>query len=245
MEEIDLKELFSMFWSKKAQIFLITLIFVALGGAYSYFYVEPDYDAVTTVILAQSANKTTTTTTGESKETITTNDLTLNQKLVSTYSELIKSKNVLSEVIDHLKLNKTEAELKKCITVSTVKDTELISIRATDKDPVLARDIASEIADVFIEKVANGVYKIDNVQIWDKAEIKTEPYNINHTKDIMIFALIGLVVSGAYVLISNMLDTTVKSPEDIEEKLGLTVLTSIPLCDFDQSLLKSSKGGRR
>ena len=34
MEELDLRELFNMFWSKKIEIVIITLIFVIIGGVY-------------------------------------------------------------------------------------------------------------------------------------------------------------------------------------------------------------------
>lgn len=48
-----------------------------------------------------------------------------------------------------------------------------------------------------------------------------------------------------YVLIANMLDTTVKNKEDVERKLGLTVLVSIPNCNFDELPKTIKKGGRR
>ena len=69
--------------------------------------------------------------------------------------------------------------------------------------------------------------------------VQTLNTNINHIKDIAIFMAIGVIVSIAYVLISNMLDTTIKSEEDIEKNLKLTVLTTIPLYSQDD------KGGRR
>lgn len=237
MEELDLKELFNIFWSRKIYIMIITAIFIVIGIIYSYIFVKPDYQSITTIILAQSS-------TTEQGETITTTDLTLNQKLVSTYSELIRSKTILDDVINQLQLDKTVGTLKSHITVSAVKDTDLIQIRVTDKDPETAKMIASEVANVFIDKVANGVYHINNVQVWDKAEVQNTPYNINHGKDVIIFAFIGIVVSSIYALVANMLDTTVKSKEDIEKRLGLSVLTTIPLCDFDY-ILKASKGGRR
>ena len=93
-------------------------------------------------------------------------------------------------------------------------------------------------------RVAKGVYNINNVQVWDKAETPSGPYNINHIKDIIIFVFIGIVASVVYVLIANMLDTTIKSKEDIEKKLGLTVLTVIPMCDFEITT-KNKKGGKR
>ena len=241
MEELDLKELFNIFWSRRVYITIITAIFFMIGVIYTFIFVTPDYESTTTVILAQSSSKTSET--GET-ETITATDLTLNQKLVSTYSELIRSKNILSDVINHLQIDKTELNLKNHISVSAVKDTDLIKIKVTDENPEMARMIASEVANVFIDKVANGVYHINNVQVWDKAETPTTPYNINHVKDLIIFIFIGIVVSAVYALVANMLDTTVKSKEDIEKKLELSVLTTIPLCDFDFNF-KQTKGGRK
>ena len=242
MEELDLKELFNIFWSRKIQIGIIIAIFLVIGVIYTFVFVKPDYASTTTVILAQSS---TTKTETDTSETITTNDLTLNQKLVSTYSELLRSPRILSEVITNLRIDKTEEALKNSITISAVEDTDLIQIRVTDANPETAKRIAEEIARVFIEQVANGVYKINNVQVWDEAEVPTEPYNINHIKDLVIFLFIGVVIGVVYALIANMLDTTVKSKEDIEKKLGLSVLTTIPVCDFDLSMKTVSKGGRK
>ena len=91
-----------------------------------------------------------------------------------------------------------------------------------------------------ITQIAQEYYNMDNVYVVDEARAESAPYNINHTKDLIIFAAAGFVIACIYVLIANMLDTTVKSKEDIEKKLGLTVLTSIPVCDF-----KKAKGGKK
>ena len=240
MEELDLKELFTMFWAKRIQIILLIAIFIVIGFIYSFVLLEPEYQSTTSILLAGSNSSQEGEDTG-----ITSTEMTLNKNLVSTYSELIKSKNILSEVIENLGIDKTEEELKANITVSEVEDTDLIQISVTDKDATLAQRIAKEIAIVFIDKVANGVYKINNAQVWDAAEIAEVPYNINHAKDLVLFAAAGFVVACIYVLIANMLDTTVKSKEDIERKLGLTVLTSMPLCDFKNTDSKKAKGGRR
>ena len=235
MEELDLKELLGIFWNKKIYILLIVAIFIVVGVIYTYVFVTPDYESTTTIILAQSSSAGT----GTDSETITATDLTLNKNLVSTYSELIKSKTILREVINNLNINKSEASLKNNITVSAVEDTDLIKIRVTDADPEIARQVAAETADVFIAEVANGVYKINNVQVWDEAETATAPYNVNHIRDIIIFMLVGFVVAFAYVLIANMLDTTIKSAEDLEKYIGLPVLASIP------EYISEEKGGSK
>lgn len=233
MEELNLKELFNIFWNKKAQIILITLIFMVIGAIYSYLYVKPDYSSYTSLVLAKSSDteeskKATTT------DTITTSDLTLNSKLVSTYNELIKSKKVLKKVINNLNLSETEDQLKKGITVSAVTNTEVIKISVTNSIPEKAKKIANEIAKVFTEEVSE-IYSINNVYVVDEAEIAKAPYNINHIKDILMFALVGLVISIGYALVLNMLDTTIKSEEDVEKKLDLPVLTVIPICNFDET----------
>ena len=85
------------------------------------------------------------------------------------------------------------------------------------------------------------MYKINNVQVVDEAEISTSPSNINHTKDVVIFAFIGVVVAVMYVLIGNMLDTTIKSAEEVEKEFKVPVLASIPLYNFEPV----KKGGKR
>lgn len=238
MEELDLKELFSMFWTRKVYIILITLIFMVIGAIYSYVFVAPKYMSYTTLLLATSSEDT------NKSSTITTTDITLNNNLVSTYSELIKSKSVLVPVINNLNINKTEDALKEAITVSARKNTQIIEIDVTDSNPTEAKIIADEIAKVFMTQVSD-IYKINNVHVVDEAEIANIPYNINHVKDIVMFAFIGLVVACIYVILANMLDTTVKTKEDVEKKLGLTVLTTIPLNNFDDMMKNNRKGGRR
>lgn len=236
MEELDLKQLVNIFWNKRLHIISIVLIFLIIGTVYTFLFVTPKYKSYTSLVLARSEstkeNETDTS-------TITQTDITLNQKLVSTYSELVKSKNVLREVIKNLNINESEENLKNNITVSAVKDTELIQITVTNYYPDRASDIANEIAKVFTKKVGE-IYNINNVYIVDEAERANTPYNINHIKDIAIFIAVGLIVSVGYVLISNLLDTTVKSAEDIEKELGVVALASIPLLKDDT---KKMKGG--
>lgn len=234
MDELDLKDLFNIFWTKKFEIILIMAIAIVIGFIYSYVLLKPEYKSTTSILLAKSNA-------AQSDDgTITSTEITLNQKLVSTYSDLIKTDKVLTQVINNLQINKTVEQLQSNIQVSAKDDTEIIEISVTDADSEMARRIANEAAQVFITQIAQQYYNMDNVYVVDEARAESEPYNINHIKDIIIFAAAGFVIACIYVLIANMLDTTVKSKEDIEKKLGLTVLTSIPECDF-----KKVKGGKK
>lgn len=231
MGELDLKELLNVFWKSKIQIILIIAIFIALGVVYTISFVTPMYTASTTLVLATADNNTQQTD-RKTTNSISTTDVTLNSKLVSTYSELVKSKNVLRQVISNLGIDVAEEALRKNISVSSVKDTELIEISVTNISATNATKVANEIAKVFTEKVGE-IYNINNVHVVDEAEKPEVPSNINHTKDVLIFIVIGIVVSVVYILIANMLDTTIKSVEEIEKTMKIPVLVSIPIYTID------------
>ncbi len=239
MEELDLKEIFYMFWTRIIHIILIVLIFMVIGILYSYLYVTPKYKSTTSLVLTTAAE-------GETSQsgTITTTDITLNNNLLATYTDIITSNTVVRQVINNLGIKISEDSLKSKISVSSEKSTQMIYIGVIDENPYQAKIIANEVAKVFAEQVPQ-IYKLNNVYILDQAEEESTPYNINHIKDIAIFAFIGLVVAAMYVFIANMLDTTVKSKEDVERKIGLTVLVNIPVCNFDELPKTMRKGGKK
>ena len=206
MEELDLKELFFMFWNKKLEIILITLMFVAVGIGYSYFFVKPEYTSTTSLVLAQSSSS------GQTGDgAISATDLTMNSKLVSTYSELIKRKAILGQVCENLNIPDSNIqELRGKIKVNSAKNTEIIEISVTNKDPNIAAAIANEIAKVFGEKIVE-IYNISNVYLLDRAEAN----------------------AAVYVLIANMLDNTIKTEQDVEATTELLVLSSIPNYDVE------------
>lgn len=227
-EEIDLKELFDIFWKKKGIIIVVTILFAVIGYGYAKYFVTPQYRSATTLLLAQNSAQKTDNNIGEVTNEITQTDITLNQTLVSTYSVLIKSKSVIDQVLMELNLTKMdEEEVRKNITVRAVEDTQVIEITYVNEEPRLAYLITAKLAEVFSEKVVE-IYNINNVYIVDKAELESEPYNVSPVKDIALFAIAGFGLSCIIVFIFSLFDTTVKTQEDVEKKTGLSVLAQIP-----------------
>lgn len=231
MEELDLKKLVGIFWNKRLHIIVITLIAVIIGTIYSFYFVIPKYQSYTTLVLVKATEDEETKT-----KTITSSDVGLAKSLIGTYSELVKCKLILRPTINNLQINESEETLMRKVTVTEINDTEMLKITVKDEDPVKAMKIANELTKVFAEKVSE-MY-VDNVYILDEAEESITPYNINHRKDILIFFVIGLVLSAAYVVISNMFDTTIKDSDDIENNVELTTLVSIPFVNDEKQ-----KGG--
>ncbi len=215
MEEIDLKELFKLFWKKKAIIILTTMVFLFVGYIYNAFIVTPEYRAATTLILVKS----------ESASSVTQADVTLNQKLVYTYSELVKSDTVLNEVVNRVQLNKSVSQLRKNITIEAVKNTEILKISVLDSNKDEAAIIANSIAEVFSEQVKE-IYNMENIRVVDKAVAPSTPSNINPVKYAGIFAIVGFVISVGVILVLNLFDSTVKSDKDIEKSLNIKTLAT-------------------
>ena len=114
-------------------------------------------------------------------------------------------------------------ELKSMVTITSQQNSQVFSINVKSKDPKLAADVANEVADVFKDKIG-GFMKINNVSIIDSAKVNKKPVSPN-TK---LFTLAGLVVLGGltflYMLIKELSDTTIKSPDEVSQLFGMTNL---------------------
>jgi len=220
MEELDLKELFTFFLSKIYIVVIITFCCVVVSVFYGIVLKTPMYQSYTTLVLAGANTET-------SDSSITQSDITLNQKLVSTYREIIKSRRILEQVIENLNLSISPETLKSAITVSSESNTELIRIAVNNKSAKVASEIANEIANVFSKEIVE-IYNIKNVSVIDKAVISTTPFNINVTKQLALTLIVALVISFGDIFLLFYFDTTIKSVEEVEQKLGLPILGSVP-----------------
>lgn len=220
MEEISLKEVLFILKKRMKLILSLFLIAVLLSSIISIFVLDKEYQANTTLMVGRPKDYA-------SDANIQYNELLLNQKLVSTYGELIKTRAVAEEVIDNLNLDLSYEQYKEKVNVSLVKDTELIQIIVKDNDPSVARITADETANVFMDKVQE-IMKVDNVHVIDKAEIPTQPVSPNVILNIAIAAVLGLMIGVFLSFLLEFLDNTIKTPEDVEKYLNLPVLGSIP-----------------
>lgn len=216
MEEIDLKEIYS-YYKTKIVLILVTIVAVlVVGNIYTNFIRVPMYQSNTTIVLVNSK-----------KGDYNQNDIQLNKNLVGTYSEIIKSRKVLSKVINNLKIKTDVGTLAKNISVNSVENAEIIKIVVNDKDAKRAKKITDEVAKVFVAEIKR-LYNLENIEVLDEANVSLSAYNVNHIKDNVLFTLVGLVLASGVVFIMYYFDTTIKSSEIVEEKLGLTVLGVVP-----------------
>ena len=216
MEEINLKELFDYFIDKIKYIIIATLVCCLIGGIYTKFLTIPMYKSSTTVILGSNQEGT----------GITQSDISINNNLVSTYAEIIKSRRVLEQVQKELNESYTYKELASEISVSSINNTQIIKITVEDNNALNAKIIANLVAKVFTVEVPE-LYNLDNVHILDVAIEEDEPYNINVAKSSVIGGLLGLVLSSGIFFVIYYFDRTAKSVEQVEEVLQMPILGSV------------------
>ena len=144
METIDLKDLFDYYKSKLGVVILFVVLVGILGCLYGLFIQKPMYKSSTSIVLISEA---------KDNSQLTYNDVSVNQNLVSTYSEIVKSKRVLSQVINNLNLNYTYGALSNNIEVSSVTGTQIIKITVTDENSKTAMKVANEIGKVFAKEI--------------------------------------------------------------------------------------------
>ena len=218
-ETIDLREYFGIVKKRFWIIALIMVVSALVSAGISFFVLQPVYQTNTTLIVNTDKN--------EEIQRIDVNDFTFTQKLAVTYGEIIKSRTVLEAVIDNLKLDTTYEQLSEQITVSPVKDTQIISISVQDTNPNKARDIANQITKVF-PKEAKRIIKANSVEVIDKAIRTQNPIKPNKVMNVAIAAVLGVMIGLFVVFLIEYLDNKIKTPQDIEKHLGLPILGVIP-----------------
>ena len=119
------------------------------------------------------------------------------------------------------------------MSLTAVNDTEVIQIEATTESAQISSDICTYIASIapdLLKKTTNA----GSVETIGYAKVPEEPSSPNVRNITIIGALLGLVISVAIVVISNLLDNCVSTAEDIRNRWSIPVLAEIPDLEMDE-----------
>lgn len=219
-ETIDLREYFFILKKKMWLIALSAVVCGLVSGLISFFVLTPVYEANTSLIVNKEVEN-------EMTQMSTSDDLNFVQKLAVTYGEIIKSRTVITSTINKLNLDMTYEELLEAISVTNVDSTQIIKISVKNTSPIVATKICNTIPQIFSTEVQR-VVKASGVEVIDKATIPENPVKPNKTMNIAIAMVLGVMVSVFLIFLKEALNTKVKEPKDIEEKLGIPVFGVVP-----------------
>lgn len=199
---------------------LILAAMVLCGGiAYIYcrFFVTPVFSSTAGLYVFSKSTSVTSLA-----------DLQIGSSLTKDYETVITSRPILDRVITRLNLEADYKTLRGKIDISNPSDSRILYITAKDPNPELAKEIAdrtASIASTFIsQKMDQDPPSIIQAGYTDEAPVY--PRTLRTT---VIAALIGFLAAAAFVTIKYLLNDSIITPEDVQEKLGLNVLASLPL----------------
>lgn len=219
--ELDLKDYLKILKKR----FWILALFVAVGcsatGVVSYFLLDPVYEASSKLIVNKHQDVS---------ERLDLNSVNLNIRLIETYKEIIKTTAIMDKVVARYpELGTTSEELIKRIRVSSVNNTQVMTVSIQDKEYNRAVEIVNAVATVFKDEIPS-IMTVDNVSVLDTAKPMSDPSPVrpNPPLNIAISFVVSLMVGVGLAFLLEYLDDTIKTRDDVQKILGLPTLAMIP-----------------
>ena len=221
---IDLMDLFQVVFKKLHLVLLAGIIAALVAVLVTKLFMTPVYTSTTKmyVLSKQDANSA-----------VTSSDLQAGSQLTKDYMELIKSRSVMEQVISQLQLDMSVDKLSGEITVSNTADTRILSISVENESPKLAKEIADAVREsasvqIMGAMIMGPVAALCMKQVDKLFEGKIKP-GFEMIVNNFSMGILGIFLALGAIVLIYILDDTIKTPDDVERYLGLTVLTSIPI----------------
>lgn len=215
--EIDLFDLFGYYLSRLPLFIAAVLIGAVIAGAYTVRFIPRRYTAVSRMYMVSAS----------SSSVVDLSDLNIGTSLSNDYVELMKSRPVITGVIDQLGLEYTYEQLVSMINISVVSSTRIVRISATSTDPQEAMEIANEMARISKARLP-VVMEAPTPSIVEEAVLPERKSSPSLSKNVLIGALICMFAVAGVLTVLYLMDDTIKSSEDLEREFGLMPMTVIP-----------------
>ncbi len=231
--EIDLLELLSEVLSHWKMVVLIAVLFAGIFFGYSKYMIVPQYESSSELyVLSKSTSITSLA------------DLQMGTNLTNDYVEVVLGRPVLEQVIKNQNLDYTAKELKSKVTLVNPDNSRILRITVQDASPVEAKRIADEIAVVASQFISEKMDQ-EPPTIIQQGYADGEPVSPNIKKNTVLGGMLGAVLVVMIICISTLMNDTIMTPADMEKKVGLTVLGSIPLEEKELNSIKKSKKSKK
>lgn len=220
--DMELRDFFRMIQRKLGLITIIVLVGTLLMGIVSVYVLKPKFEASSTLIVN---NKT-----ADQQGSAPTLDVNTSILLANTYKEIVLNPSLLNKVVlEYPELLLTREELSDSLKVSTISQTPVMTITATDTDFIRAVQIVNAVSSVFKTELPQ-MLQVDNVTILNQASVEDKPKAVTPHPiiQITITFVVLLMFSVGLVSLLEHLDETIKDDKDVEKVLGIPNLATIP-----------------
>lgn len=218
---ITLKDLWDLFIQRIVVIVLAAAIAAAGFFAVDMMAHDPQYSSTATMyILRQGGN-------GETSSGEAANELTLALRLVYDCNYFLKSRTVLNTVIEELELDMTYSQLYSRISTTNPTNTRILEITVRGDTPEQAKSIVDRICDIGPAKIEEAM-GFSQVNLYEYGTLPAAPSNSPNALKYVIVGVAAAIITYAVYLLIFILDERLRTDEDIERVLGLSVLAEIP-----------------
>lgn len=227
--EIDVKELILELISQWKLIIISMVLVASIVFTVTKFMITPTYESTSQLyVLSKSTSITSLA------------DLQTGTNLTQDYMVVVTGRPVIDKVIENVGLEGTYEEVLKNIKVSNPSDSRILEITVKDKDSNRAKKIADEVANVAAAYISEKMDQ-DPPNIIQLGYADGDPVSPNVLKNTVLGAAAGLFLAMFMVVLSYLLNDTIMTPDDMEKKIGLNVLASLPLDEFEDDGEKKGK----
>ena len=226
IREITLSDLWRIFLHR---LWIMILAMVLVMGAYITYdkltYV-PEYSSTATLyILKQSSETNQNQYYSQDYE-----DFTLALKVVNDCNQLLKSHSVLDTVIEDLGLEMSYNTLRNSISTSNPEETRILTVTVNAATPELAKRIVDCVCDVGVAKITEAM-GFKQVNLYEYGILNTSPSNATSPMSYIILGVAAMAVVYVIFFLTYLFDDRLKTDEEIERALELTVIGDIPNAD--------------
>lgn len=218
--------------ARRRWVLIVASVVVAVAvAALVTFQMTPQY--------ASSARLFVSTSTSDSGEAY--QGSLFSAQRVQSYADLATGEELARRVIEANDLQMEPGDLAEQIDTTVVPETVLLEVTVTDPSPQRARALAQSVAQeltVFVSELERPEGR-DNAPIKativDPASVPESPVSPQPVRNLGLAFVLGLLLGLGLAVLRELLDTTVKTQEDVVETAGAPVMGTI---SFDTAAVK-------
>ncbi len=231
--ELDIRDVFRTLRKKAWIIVLCALLAGTLFFTYTFCFVTPQYQTSVTIYVNNGSSN--------NSGSVSSTDLAVAIRLVTTYVNILKSDSVLEKVIADADMDLDVKQVRNMVTAEPVEETEMFKVMITAPDPHQAAKIANSVASVAPAEIAS-IIEGSSAKIIDYAKVPQDRYSPNYMLNTAIGIVVGALLAVAFEIFRGAFDTHVKGEDDLAKICSVPVIGLIPEIVEDQK--NAGKGFR-
>lgn len=199
-------------------IILLPIVTTMAAGFYFYQVVDEVYTAKSEILVLQQRS-----------DTLSSSDLSTSENIINDFCHLVTTTPVLDRVAE--RIGRSTALVKTCsIRVSKIEDTRIVKVTVTSADPNLAYAVCDALTGVACE-YGEEYLNTNEISTVEYPQLPTSPSGPQRMRNTVLGFALGLAAAIGISLLVELLNTTIRTQEDVERVLELPVLAKIPKFD--------------